>query len=316
MAAPVLRDVRPVGLPLATVPVTTGAVVSSVKLSEPMLVLPAGSVCVATTVCWPSRRPVGVNDQLPLASAVAVAATGVPSIVKLTTALGAAVPVSAAFDVILSVAEAPVSTASFGVTVPATVSSVKVSEVEPMLPATSVWLATTVCWPSASPVGVNDQLPLASAVAVVLVALPSTVNFTVEFAAAVPEIVAFDVILSVADAPVSLASFDVTVGAAVSSVKLTLAEPVPPVFVSLATMLCWPSLRPVGVKDRLPLASAVAVAVAAAPSTANFTVAFGSAVPLSVATDVIWSLAEAPVSLDKAAVTVGAAGTGVVVDAV
>src|SRR5436305_1394812 len=138
------------------------------------------------------------------------------------------------------------------VTTGAAVSRVKLSELEPALPAMSVWVAATVCWPSASPVGVNDQLPLASAVAVAATAVPSTVNLTVEAGAAVPEIAAFDVILSVADAPVSLASFEVTVGATVSRVKLTLAVPVPPALVSLAMMVCCPSARPVGVNDQAP----------------------------------------------------------------
>jgi hypothetical protein len=66
--------------------------------------LPATSVSLATTVCWPSARPVGVNDHLPEASAVAVWVTAVPSTVKWTVALGSAVPDSAATEVILSVA--------------------------------------------------------------------------------------------------------------------------------------------------------------------------------------------------------------------
>ena len=48
----------------------------------------------------------------------------------------------------------------------AVVSSVKLSEAVPVLPKPSVWLATMVCAPSASPTGVNDQTPWALAVAV------------------------------------------------------------------------------------------------------------------------------------------------------
>ena len=44
-------------------------------------------------------------------------------------------------------------------TIGAVVSSVKLSEAVPVLPKLSVWLATMVCGPSASPVGVNDQAP-------------------------------------------------------------------------------------------------------------------------------------------------------------
>ena len=101
----------------------------------------------------------------------------------------------------------------------------------------------------------------------------------------------------------------------VSSVNVTLAVPVPPALVSLATMVCWPSARPVGVNDQAPLALAVAVAATAVPSTVNFTVEFGSAVPLRVALEVIVSVEELPVSLVKAAGTVGA-GVGLVVVAV
>ena len=55
----------------------------------------------------------------------------------------------------------------------AVVSSVKLSEAVPVLPNVSVWLATMVWAPSASPLGVNDQPPVASAVTVVAMALPS-----------------------------------------------------------------------------------------------------------------------------------------------
>jgi len=50
-------------------------------------VLPNVSVWLATMVCGPSASPLGVNDHAPCALAVAVAATGLPSIVKCTTVL-------------------------------------------------------------------------------------------------------------------------------------------------------------------------------------------------------------------------------------
>ena len=87
------------------------------------------------------------------ASAVAVAVTGAPSIVNLIVAPGSAVPVSAAFDVIRSVAEAPVSTASFSVTVGGSAATDREAEAEPVLPAKSVWLAVTVCVPAVRPLG-------------------------------------------------------------------------------------------------------------------------------------------------------------------
>src|SRR5258707_1635103 len=53
--------VGPPGLVIAT----TGAVVSSVKLSEAVPVLPNVSVWLATMVCGPSASPLGGNDQAP-----------------------------------------------------------------------------------------------------------------------------------------------------------------------------------------------------------------------------------------------------------
>ena len=55
---------------------------------------------------------------------------------------------------IWSVAEAPVSTDSFSVTVGACAATEREVEAEPVLPAMSVWLATMVCVPPANPVGV------------------------------------------------------------------------------------------------------------------------------------------------------------------
>src|SRR5438105_15121451 len=114
-------------------------------------------------VWLPLARPVGVNDQAPLALAVAVAAMAAPSTVKWTTAPGSAVPLSAGLAVILSLAEAPVSLARLAVTTGAVdgggavgVGSVKTSAALPALPAASVSLATTALVPTASPIGVYD----------------------------------------------------------------------------------------------------------------------------------------------------------------
>jgi len=66
---------------------TTGAVVSSVKLSEAVRVLPNVSVWLANdgvrTIGQPARR----ERHAPCAWRSAVAATGLPSIVKCTTVL-------------------------------------------------------------------------------------------------------------------------------------------------------------------------------------------------------------------------------------
>ena len=93
---------------LASAIVTAGATLSSVKVNDAVPVLPATSVSLATMVCAPCARPVGVNDQAPLALAVVVPSTVAPS-VSVTTALASAVPLSAGFEVILSVDDEPVS---------------------------------------------------------------------------------------------------------------------------------------------------------------------------------------------------------------
>ena len=84
---------------------TTGAVVSSVKLSEAVPVLPKLSVWLATMVWAPSASPLGVNDQAPVASAVTVVAMALPSMVKCTTVLASPLPLSASFEVMWSLAE-------------------------------------------------------------------------------------------------------------------------------------------------------------------------------------------------------------------
>ena len=54
----------------------------SVKESDALADSPAASVSLATTVCEPLARPVGVKLQAPDASAVAVGAMALPSTVK------------------------------------------------------------------------------------------------------------------------------------------------------------------------------------------------------------------------------------------
>src|SRR5260370_38162437 len=66
--------------------------------------------------CVPSARPAGEKDQVRLALAVAVVATALPSMMKWITAPGSAVPVKAGDEVILSIAELPVSLAKAMVT--------------------------------------------------------------------------------------------------------------------------------------------------------------------------------------------------------
>src|SRR5258708_10083384 len=85
-------------VPLASCSLTTGALVSRVKVSEDEPVRPAELVSLATTACVPSAS-VGVYDQTPLELAVVVAAMALPSTVKCTGAPASAVPVSAGLEV-------------------------------------------------------------------------------------------------------------------------------------------------------------------------------------------------------------------------
>ena len=79
-----------------------------------------------------------------------------------------------------------------------------------MLPKASVWLATMVCAPSVSPLGVNDHAPWALAVTVVAIGVPSMVKCTTVLARPVPLSASLAVIWSVADEPVSNVSASVT----------------------------------------------------------------------------------------------------------
>ena len=91
----------------------------------------------------------------------------------------------------------------------------KLSEAVPVLPKLSVWLATMVWAPSASPLGVNDQAPCALAVTVVAMALPSMVKCTTVLASPLPLSASFEVMWSLADEPVSMVSASLTVGTVV-----------------------------------------------------------------------------------------------------
>ena len=105
-----------------------------------------------------------------------------------------------------------------------------------------------------------DRAPVASAMAVPAMALPSTVKCTTAPASPVPVRAGLAVVVP------PLASFSVTTGALVSRVKESEAVPVlPAALVSLATMVWAPSARPVGVNAQAPLELAVAVVAMAAP---------------------------------------------------
>src|SRR6476659_8476083 len=115
----------------------------------------------------------------------------------------------------------------------ACVSRVKVNERVPVTPAALVSLATMVWLPSARPVGVNDQAPVELAVAVAAMARLSTVKWTTALGSAVPVSVGLVVILSLPEAPVSLANPAASTGAGpvgeagvLPSVKVSEALPV------------------------------------------------------------------------------------------
>ncbi len=59
---------------------TTGAALSSVKLSVAVPVLPARSVWLTLNTCAPSARPTGVKFQAPVPSAIAVPSVTPPSL--------------------------------------------------------------------------------------------------------------------------------------------------------------------------------------------------------------------------------------------
>src|ERR1700761_4731955 len=257
----VVWSVRPPAVSIATV----GGRVSRVKLSEAVVeLLPATSVNCAETCLPPSapRSPAAtVRLTLPAvtSAAVMVCVTGCASAEPpssnctvsptATVGLRATVKVGATTLVMSSVCEAPESEAAVktgALPVGAVVSSVKLSEAVPMLPNASVWLATTVCVPSASPLGVNDQFPSASVVAVAVIAVPSTVKCTALLAKPVPLNASLEVMWSAADKPVSNVRLSVTVGPVSATVTVRLAA----VWLPLASVTC-------AVIVATPLASAV-----------------------------------------------------------
>ena len=220
---------------------TTGAVVSSVKLSEAVPVLPKLSVWLATMVWAPSASPLGVNDQAPVASAVTVVAMALPSMVKCTAVLASPVPLSASLEVMWSLDDEPVSMASASVRVGPVVLKLKTTALElPVLPAASLTAAVSELLPLLSVTGML-QLPLGCTTAVPSALVPSR-SVTVVPASAdihragngLRRLVGRTAALVIA-----------TTGAVVSSVKLSEAVPVlPKLSVWLATMVWAPSASP------------------------------------------------------------------------
>ena len=120
------------------------------------------------------RVDIGVNDHTPCVSVGTVVAMRLPSIVKSTAVLARPVPVSASFEVILSLADEPVSNARLSVTVGPVVLSVKTTGVlVPVLPAVSVSLATMLWLPLPDSVTLVLQLPSFCTIAVPTAVAPS-----------------------------------------------------------------------------------------------------------------------------------------------
>ena len=176
--------------------------------------LPAASVTRAVSELLPLDSVTPVAVQVPLACTIAVPTAVVPS--RMVTVAPASATSTVPLMVWLAWLVAPPGLVI--ATTGADVSSVKLSEAEPVLPKVSVWLATMVCGPSASPVGVNDQAPLALAVTVVAMAVPSMVKLTTVLASPVPLTASLEVMWSLAELPVSMLSASVTLGPVVLSV--------------------------------------------------------------------------------------------------
>ena len=173
--------------------------VSTVKVSGGVggLVLPAGSVTVAVTVCGPSGSGVvGVKVQLPCGSTTAVP-MGTPFSMMVTVSPGVAPPplkvgLLSSVMPLFGIRPCLVPTSSVASRLfsglGAWVSTVKGkgSLGRLVLPAGSVAVAVTVCGPSASGAGgVSVQLPLASAGTLPTV-VPSTITVTVLPGSALP----------------------------------------------------------------------------------------------------------------------------------
>jgi hypothetical protein len=285
-----------------------GAVVSTVNVTgaEAGLGLPAGSVCVAVTVCDPSANGVlGVQDHEPSACTVAVQ-SGVPPSVTVTVAPGSPVPVTVG---VLSLVLEPFTGAVITGAAGAVVSTVNVTGAEAGLglPAGSVCVAVIVCEPSANgAVGVQVHEPSACTVAVQTL-VPPSVTVTVLPGSPVP--VTGGVGLLMVD-PSAGPVITGAVGAVVSTVNLSGAEAgltLPAASVWVAVTVCEPSLNGVaGRHDHEPSAATVAVHTVVPPST-TVTVWPGIPVPAIVG---VLSLVLDPL---VGAVITGAPGTAVMI---
>ncbi len=269
--------VCPIGLPLPSVRITIapasavplittpllalmigagGASASTVMLAGPLL-LPAGSVAMALTTVPSGNGVAGVKLQLPLPSAV-VCPIGVPlPSVSTMTALASAVP-------LISTPLLGSITGAGGATPSMVMAAGALSTPEGLRAIT----LTTVPSGSGTP-GVNDQLPLPSAVTWPIgLPLPS-VMMTVLPGSAVPLITE----------PL-LGSISGIEGNELSTVVLAgaLVLPAASVAVTLTTVPSGSGVA--GLKLQLPLLSTVACPIGLPLPSVSVTVLFGSAVPV------------------------------------
>src|SRR5712664_512274 len=124
----------------------------------------------------------------------------------------------------------------------AAVLSVKVDEAVPVRLMALVSPAIKVWTPSASPVGVNTQLPALLVIVWPSVFGPSLI-MTIAFGSAVPATVGFEVMPSIGGTPVSKASPSVRNGVSVSrvSTSVLLVPVLPARSIACAVMLWTPS---------------------------------------------------------------------------
>ncbi len=244
----------------------TGTAVSMVRLrAADVAELPAASVAVAVRLWPPSLRVVGapvavpapptVKLQLPLASAVTVPSTVVPS-EMVTVAPASAVPLMVGvLSLVMPSPLAPlsllVSSVAVGVAVLLSMVRLRAADVAE-LPAASVAVAVRLWPPSLRVVGapvavpapptVKLQLPLASAVTVPSTVVPSEM-VTVAPASAVPLMVGvLSLVMPSPLAPLSLLVSSVAVGVAVLLSRMMLSEiavdAVPPLSLPTASLNC------------------------------------------------------------------------------
>jgi hypothetical protein len=202
---------------------TAGATVSRVSASVLLVpVLPARSLALAVMLCAPS--PDSVIDALHTPPLAVVVPTGLPLSNSVIVGLAARLA-SLTVPAIVCVAWLVIVPLLVMATAGAVVSRVMVSDAVPVPPGV-VSRATSVCVPSASPVGEKLHTPAAAFATVVPSVTVPSVMITVAFAAPPPVTAGLAVRPSLDDAPVSATSVSVTGGGG-DAPTTTLLPPAP-----------------------------------------------------------------------------------------